>query len=251
MEERLKKVYPKINEVSDEEHIGMVKEIFSTITGRYDFLNHVLSLRRDVAWRRFTVKKMEFYKTGRLLDVACGTLDLSIMAIKRHRDIRAVGVDFVETMLKAGKDKAKKECLNGEITLLQGDALYLPFKDNSFDVSAIAFGIRNIPNRIKALKEMTRVIVPGGLVMVLEMTRVENPLMKRFFHLYLNRILPGIARFFTFNPAAYIYLADSIMNFPSPEEFSLLMEEAGLNDVKRYGLTFGITYLYTGRKKGG
>jgi demethylmenaquinone methyltransferase / 2-methoxy-6-polyprenyl-1,4-benzoquinol methylase len=250
MEKRLNKQYPSVSKVTGKEHAGMVKEIFSTITRRYDFLNRFLSMRRDVAWRRFTVKKMRYFSTYRFLDVACGTADLAIMAAKKFRDIHVTGVDFVQAMLDAGQKKVFRKELGQSIDLANADALSLPFKDSTFDVAAIAFGIRNIPDRTAALAEMTRVIVPGGQVMVLEMTYIRNPLFKRLYHVYLNSILPGIAGLLSFNPAAYIYLADSIMNFPSPERFADLMREAGLTEVKKYKLTFGITYLYTGIKPG-
>ncbi|MCX5811208.1 MAG: bifunctional demethylmenaquinone methyltransferase/2-methoxy-6-polyprenyl-1,4-benzoquinol methylase UbiE [Proteobacteria bacterium] len=250
MEKRLNKQYPSVSMVTGTEHAGMVKEIFSTITKRYDFLNHFLSMRRDVAWRRFTVKKMRFFLTGRFLDVACGTSDLAIMTAKRFHDVQSTGVDFVQAMLVAGRKKIYRKGLGQDINLANADALSLPFKDNTFDVAAIAFGIRNIPDRTAALGEMIRVIVPDGQVMVLEMTYIRNRLFKRLYHLYLNFILPGIAGLLSFNPAAYLYLADSIMNFPSPERFAGLMGEAGLTEVKKYKLTFGITYLYTGIKPG-
>lgn len=250
MEKRLNKKYPSVSNVTGKEHAGMVKEIFSTITKQYDFLNHFLSMRRDVAWRRFTVKKMRFFHTRRFLDVACGTADLSIMAAKKHHGIKATGVDFVQAMLDVGKEKVGRKRFSQQIALANADATSLPFKDNTFDIAAIAFGIRNIPDRMRALREMVRVIAPDGQVMVLEMTYIRNRLFKRLYNIYLNRILPGIAGLLSFNPAAYLYLADSIMNFPSPERFAGLMVEAGLTQVKKYKLTFGITYLYIGIKPG-
>ncbi len=248
MEKRLNRQYPPVTRVNKTEHTGMVKEIFSTITKRYDFLNHFLSMRRDIYWRRFTVKKMRFFRSYRFLDVACGTADLAIMTAKKFHDTHTTGIDFVQAMLDQGQKKVFQKGLVHNISLANADAIDLPFKDNTFDVSAIAFGIRNIPDRMAALKEMIRVIVPGGQLMVLEMTYIRNPVLKKFYHLYLNRILPGIASLLSFNPAAYLYLADSIMNFPSPEKFAAMIEEAGLKEVKKYKLTFGITYLYTGIK---
>jgi demethylmenaquinone methyltransferase/2-methoxy-6-polyprenyl-1,4-benzoquinol methylase len=248
MEKPVNNKYPSVKTVTDEERIGMVKEIFSTITGKYDFLNHFLSLRRDVAWRRFTIKKMRFFKTNRFLDVACGTGDLSIGAALKYPEVRVVGVDFVLEMIKAGKEKVEKKDLYEKITLMHGDALALPSHDNSFDVTGMAFGIRNIPDRKQALQEMLRVTVPGGQVMILEMTFIRNRLFKLLYYVYLNYMLPLFARVFSTNPAAYHYLADSIMNFPSPDEFAKLMEEAGMTEVEKYPLTFGITWLHIGKK---
>ncbi|NLT23357.1 MAG: bifunctional demethylmenaquinone methyltransferase/2-methoxy-6-polyprenyl-1,4-benzoquinol methylase UbiE [Syntrophorhabdus sp.] len=250
MEKPVDRKYPSVRAVSEAERIGMVKEMFSTITGRYDFLNHFLSLRRDIAWRRFTVKKMRFFKTMRFLDVACGTGDLSIDAAMRYGGISVTGADFVFEMLELGKVKVEKKGLDRRITLMQGDALELPFCDNSFDVVGIAFGIRNIPDRERALREMLRVVVPGGAVMVLEMTFIQNRLFKLFYHVYLNHILPRLARRFSPNPAAYHYLADSIMNFPQPDAFAAMMEKAGMVRVTKYPLTLGVTYLHVGIKPG-
>jgi demethylmenaquinone methyltransferase/2-methoxy-6-polyprenyl-1,4-benzoquinol methylase len=240
--------YPSVKTISDAQRIGMVKEIFSTITGKYDFLNHLLSLRRDVAWRRFAIKKMRFFRTNMFLDVACGTGDLSINACLKHRHIKAVGVDFVFPMVKAGKDKVKKKVLSSQLNFMQGNALRIPFRDNTFDVTGMAFGIRNIPDRTEALREMLRVTAPGGQIMVLEMTFIENHFFKLFYYIYLNYLLPLMAKMFSKNAAAYYYLADSIMNFPSPDAFAKIMQDTGMSEVKIYPLTFGITCLYIGKK---
>jgi len=248
MRESAPEKYPQVKTITDQERIRMVKEIFSTITGKYDFLNHFLSLRRDVAWRKFTAKKMRFFQTNRYLDVACGTGDLSIAVAEKHPKISVTGIDFVPEMVVAAREKVQKKNLAGSITLRQGDALQLPFEENHFDVTGIAFGIRNIPDRARALSEMLRVTVPGGQVMVLEMTFVQNRFFKLIYYLYLNDLLPAFAKVFSKNPAAYYYLADSIMNFPSPDEFAKIMKEAGMVDVEKYPLTFGITWLHVGKK---
>ena len=240
------KKYSPVRQMTDPERIKAVKEIFSTVTGKYDFLNHLLSLRRDIAWRRFTVQRMRFFSTYRFLDVATGTADLVIETAKRHPALRATGLDFVKAMVHAGRSKTESRGLSARIRFLRGDALALPFPDRSFDVAAMAFGIRNIPNRLLALQEMRRVVVPGGQVMVLEMTFPRNSVFQGFYHIYLHSILPRIARAFSKNPAAYEYLADSIMNFPSPTAFARMMEEAGLVRVETHRLDFGITYLHVG-----
>lgn len=249
MQKRVNKAYPSVREVTETERVAMVKEIFSTITSRYDFLNHFLSLRRDIAWRRFAVKKMHFFRTKRFLDIACGTGDLSIDAARRYPAIVVTGVDFIREMIGVGQRKVNQEKLGERIHLMAGDALHLPFHDNAFDVAAMAFGIRNIPDRQGALKEMSRVVVPGGQVMILEMTFTRNRLFQVFYNVYLNHILPRLARKFSSNPGAYHYLADSIMNFPTPPEFTALMEGVGIENVQAYGLTFGVTYLHVGTKR--
>jgi len=240
------KKYSPVREMTDAERIRAVKEIFSTVTRKYDFLNHLLSLRRDIAWRRVAVRTMRFFSTHRFLDVATGTADLVIETVERHPVLQATGLDFVKAMVNAGRKKVESRGLSERIRFLRGDALALPFPDRSFDVAAMAFGIRNIPNKLLALQEMRRVVVPGGQVMVLEMTFPRNSLFHAFYRVYLHSILPRIAGAFSRNPAAYEYLADSIMNFPSPEAFARMMEEAGLVRVETHRLDFGITYLHIG-----
>jgi demethylmenaquinone methyltransferase/2-methoxy-6-polyprenyl-1,4-benzoquinol methylase len=244
------KHYPPVTGIGRDEHVGMVREIFATVTGRYDFLNRLLSLRRDIAWRRFAIRKMRFFKTFRLLDVATGTADLAIEAANGHPGIHVTGIDFVKEMLAVGRKKIASRDLSDRIRLVQADAMTLPFQDGSFDAAGIAFGIRNIPDRFQALSEMRRVIVPGGRIFVLEMNFPRNRFWQGFFDLYLNRLLPGVARLFSRNAAAYHYLADSILHFPSPQTFMKTIEEADFRDVKRYPLTFGITSLYVGSIEG-
>lgn len=241
--------YPSVTGIGRDEHVGMVREIFATITGRYDFLNRLLSFRRDIAWRRFTIRNMRFFKTFRLLDVATGTADLAIEAAAVHPKIHVTGVDFVKEMLAVGRRKIARRGLSDRIRLLQADAMALPFPDGSFDAAGVAFGIRNMPDRLQALREMRRVIVPGGRVFVLEMSAPQSPVWRRVFIPYLNRILPVVARRFSRNPAAYLYLVDSISHFPAPPAFLALMAEAGFGNLERHSLTFGITCLYIGSKE--
>lgn len=240
--------YRPVSEISGSEQVGMVREIFSTVTGEYDFLNHLLSLRRDIAWRKSAVREMLFFRTGRLLDIATGTADLAIEAALAYPDIEVVGIDFSKPMLCEGKRKIlPNPDTAGRIMLVQGDALRLPFPDMSFDTVSIAFGIRNIPDKPGVLREMRRVAAPGGRVLVLEMTLPEGKWFRRIYSIYLRRILPSLARPFTHNPAAYAYLADTISNFPSPGSLSKMIEGAGLTDVKYYPLSCGITYLHAAK----
>lgn len=226
----------------------MVREIFSTIPRRYDMLNRVMSLQRDVYWRRFAVNKMHFFQTSRLLDLATGTADLAIEAARRYPQIEVTALDFVREMMKIGADKIRKEKLINRIRLIQADAMALPLPHNHFDCAAMAFGIRNIPERLKALEEMTRVVVPGGRVLVLEMHYPQHPLFQGVYRLYLLAVLPFMARAFSKNPGAYRYLSDSIIHFPTPPAFAQLMRDAGLTEIRQYPLTLGATYLHVGIK---
>jgi demethylmenaquinone methyltransferase/2-methoxy-6-polyprenyl-1,4-benzoquinol methylase len=248
MKKHTGKRYDSVTDITQTQHIKMVKEIFTTITEKYDFLNHFLSFGRDIVWRRFTASKMNFIKNRRYLDVATGTADLAIEVARKYPQTNVIALDFVRDMMNVGRHKSHKYKFSKRIKFLQGDALNLPFSDYSFDVVGIAFGIRNITDRARALREMKRVLVNGGQCMVLEMNFPRNSLFRGMYNLYLNHILPYLARHFSQNPAAYHYLADSIIHFPSPEEFMNIMKETGFADIERYSLTMGITYLYVGSK---
>jgi demethylmenaquinone methyltransferase/2-methoxy-6-polyprenyl-1,4-benzoquinol methylase len=230
---------------------GVVRDIFTTVHGRYDFLNHLLSLRRDVGWRRVAIERMHFNGTRRLLDVATGTADLAIAAALRHPGVKVSGVDFAAPMLDVGRRKVRDAGLEGRIQLLEGDALALPFPSASFDVTAVAFGMRNIPDKLSALREMARVTAPGGQVMILEMTFAPDPFFRLLYGFYLGRVLPRVARLFARNGATYFYLGDSIRHFPAPPALAALMREAGLQSVSWHRLTFGTACLHVGRAPGG
>jgi len=144
--------------------------------------------------------------------------------------------------------KILKKGLSHRIHLVKGDALHIPFPKETFDAVGIAFGIRNIPDKAKALSELKRVVVPGGEVLVLELTFPQTPYFKHLYDVYLNRLLPLVARLFSPNPEAYQYLGDSVMNFPSVERFARMMQHAGWVGVRAYPLTLGICRLFVGRK---
>jgi len=246
--EQQKKEYPSVHDMSDDQRIGIVKDIFASVTDKYDFLNRFLSGWRDVAWRKRTVQEMNFFNTNRLLDVATGTGDLALDCANTYPDVNVTGVDFVQEMVDNGLKKVENQNLTERVILKWGDATNLEFDDNSFDVTAIAFGIRNIPDKEKALIEMRRIIVPDGQVMILELTTPEPGFWRSTYTFYLNGVLPKLAKWFTKNPAAYEYLADSIMNFPTRKEFLTLMKSMGLKNCKAIPLTFGVCTLYIGNK---
>ncbi|MCH7612194.1 MAG: bifunctional demethylmenaquinone methyltransferase/2-methoxy-6-polyprenyl-1,4-benzoquinol methylase UbiE [Candidatus Marinimicrobia bacterium] len=248
MSEIQQKEYPSVQEMTDDQRIKIVKDIFASVTDKYDFLNRFLSGRRDIAWRKRTIMEMEFLNTHRFLDIATGTGDLALDCAKTYPEVKVTGVDFVQGMVDKGMEKVSDQNLLDKVKLKWGDATNLEFEDNSFDVTAIAFGIRNIPDKEKALSEMKRIIVPNGQVMVLELTTPEPGLWRTFYSFYLNGMLPKLAKLFTKNPAAYEYLADSIINFPTRKEFLKLMESIGLKNCRAIPLTFGVCTLYIGKK---
>ncbi|HDY75338.1 MAG TPA: bifunctional demethylmenaquinone methyltransferase/2-methoxy-6-polyprenyl-1,4-benzoquinol methylase UbiE [Candidatus Marinimicrobia bacterium] len=249
MRESKNQDYPPVQEMTDDQRIEIVKDIFASVTDKYDFLNKFLSGRRDVAWRERTVKEMNFFNTYRFLDVATGTGDLALDCTRKYPNVYVTGVDFVQEMVDRGNEKITVQNLSDKVELKWGDATNLEFEDNTFDVTAMAFGIRNIPDKEKALKEMKRIIVPDGQVMVLELTTPEPGFWRSIYSFYLKGLLPKLARIFTTNPSAYKYLADSIINFPTRREFVALMESVGLKNCRAIPLTFGVCTLYIGKKK--
>jgi demethylmenaquinone methyltransferase/2-methoxy-6-polyprenyl-1,4-benzoquinol methylase len=240
--------YAPVEKLGPEERRRVVIDIFTRFHSTYDLANHVLSLRRDIAWRRFTTRKMRFFETMRFLDVATGTGDLAILAASRNAGLRVTGVDFAEPMLEVGRGKVKARSLDDRVELQYGDALDLHFPDASFDVSAIAFGIRNIPNMEGALREMTRVVVPGGQIMVLEMTFGVPTILKKLYSFYLRKTLPALARLVVGDDSAYIYLAQSIIKHPRAKAFDGIMSGAGIEGVRHYALSLGAAYLHVGTK---
>jgi len=227
------------------ERIALVKRIFNSVTPHYDLLNRLMSARQDVRWRKFTAKRIPANAT-RVLDVATGTGDLAIEIAHRRPRVQVAGVDFVERMMRPAQTKTAARGLNDRIAYAAGDALALPFRNGEFDAATIAFGIRNIPDRAAAVREMARVVKPGGKVMVLEMTFPKSLGLRRFFEWYLNNVMPMIGRTISGNQEAYRYLPASIQDFLDPDELSRLFSDAGLSSVKAFPLTLGITYLHEG-----
>ena len=244
----MKSNYPPVNQMNQIQKVEIVKDIFSSITNKYDFLNRFLSLRQDIAWRNKTVKEMRFFKSYKFLDMATGTGDLAINAVDMHPTIKAIGLDFVQEMVDFGNKKIIKQNLEDRVKLKWGDATDIHYEDNTFDVIAMAFGIRNIPNKVKALTEMKRVALHDGQILILELTTPDPGFFKNLYGYYLNSLLPKIAKIFTANPAAYEYLADSIMNFPTRSEFITLLDSIGFRNIKAVPLSFGICTLYIANK---
>jgi demethylmenaquinone methyltransferase / 2-methoxy-6-polyprenyl-1,4-benzoquinol methylase len=243
--------YPSVSDMDAEKRKLVVRDIFSTYQGTYDLANRVLSLRRDVAWRRAALRSMRFGQRRRLLDVATGTADLAIMAARAFPDIEVEGVDIAEPMLELGRAKIRRRGLGGRVRLSRADALDLLFPDASFDVAAIAFGMRNIPDMGRVLGEMSRVVVPGGLVMVLEMSAALVAPFRAPYLFYLRKMLPALGRLVAGDDAAYVYLAESIVKHPGPGAFAEIMGGAGLVRIEARRLTVGAAYLHVGRVEDG
>ena len=227
-----------------------IRTMFSTIAHRYDLLNTLLSLGIDRYWRKFAVSRLPKVENARFLDVATGTCDVALEIIKRYpQDAKVVGVDFSDGMLELGREKVKNAGYQDRIEVRFADVTSLPFEDNTFDASIIAFGIRNVQDYKKGISEMGRVVKSGGSVVVLEFTSVQNRFFKPLYVFYITKVLPLIGEIISGKRGAYKYLPDSMLNFPSPENFKKAMEETGLQDVGYYKLSFGITAVHVGTVK--
>jgi demethylmenaquinone methyltransferase/2-methoxy-6-polyprenyl-1,4-benzoquinol methylase len=227
------------------EHAGRVREMFAGIAKRYDLLNHLLSGNVDKRWRRIVatrVREKLSSSSSVILDVACGTGDLSLTLFE-NTGARVVGTDFCRPMLEIAAGKT-----SDRIPLIEGDALSLPFRDGAFDVVTIAFGLRNLASVEGGLAELRRVLKPGGWVAVLEFSRPANAMMRPWFGLYFTRVLPLMGGIVSGSRMAYSYLPASVQKFPDQEQLSLLMQRAGFEQVQFENLTGGIAALHMGKR---
>jgi demethylmenaquinone methyltransferase/2-methoxy-6-polyprenyl-1,4-benzoquinol methylase len=230
-------------------HPDSIRKLFDSIAPRYDLLNHLLSLRRDLYWRKMAVRELKGFE-GWILDIATGTGDVAIEIVHQNGIHRKVfGLDFSRPMIKAAHRKIFKKNLSQTIALSLGDALFLPFRKNSFSASIVAFGLRNILNKEQALSEMVRVVKEGGKVIVLEFTFPKNGLMRRLYPLYFERALPWVGGLISGNKDAYTYLPESVSHFRYAENYEEMMRRSGLENVNSRRLTFGIASIIAGTKR--
>ena len=225
----------------------VVEGIFNDIAPKYDLLNHLLSLNIDKGWRRKAMRCVEEDGKGHLLDVACGTGDFSIAACRAG--VRQVtGIDISANMVNIGRKKVAEAGLAGQIDLRSGDSEALEFSDNTFDTVTVAFGVRNFEHLEQGLREMYRVLRPGGKVIILEFSMPEHFPMKQLYKFYFRRVLPVVGGWVSGNRGAYTYLPESVMKFPQGRAFLDIMVRCGFQGAARHKLTFGIASLYTGKK---
>jgi len=222
-------------------------QMFDGIAARYDFVNRVISLGIDQSWRRRTVKSLGLEPGARVLDLATGTGDLALLIANAVPTARVVGLDPSEKMLEVARTKVEKAGLLARIELVQGDAEALPFADASFDGVTIAFGIRNVPNRERALAEMARVTKPGGRVAVLELSEPRRGIFGPLARFHVHTVVPYVGALLSGAPE-YRYLQRSIAAFPPAEEFAAAMRRVGLDVQKPDALTFGVCHLYVGER---
>lgn len=214
--------------------------MFNSIAGKYDFLNHFLSFGIDRSWRKKLVRRVVKSGARNVLDVACGTGDVAIALKKKGIDVS--GVDISEQMLAIARKKAP------DIPFLYGDASCLDFPEDSFDCITIAFGIRNFDNRPTCIRELHRVLKPGGKICIAEFSVPRNRLWRALYSFYFRNILPVAGRIVSGQKQAYAYLPESSFDFPPPESFCEELGAEGFNDVSFTSMTGGVAYLYEGRK---
>ena len=225
-----------------------VAEMFDRIAGRYDFMNRFLSLRIDLSWRKKGILRLKNDRPRKILDVATGTGDLALMAWKLLKPDQITGIDISEGMLAIGRQKIAASGLLAQIELKQGDAETINSESGAFDAVMVAFGVRNFENLESGLKEMLRVLKPGGKLMVLEFARPRLILLRNLYDWYMRKLAPALAGSFHTDKEAYAYLNRSSNAFPDREAFTSLLTQAGYTQTTCEPLTFGICCLYTAQK---
>ena len=226
-----------------------VHSVFESIAGKYDMMNDLLSFRQHKRWRRFTMKKMNMKPGDTAIDLCCGTCDWSISMARASGTGRIVGLDFSPGMLGVGQQKVDKEGLDGQIKLVQGNAMSLPFEDNSFDYATIGFGLRNVPDYVQVLNEMKRVVKPGGKVVCLELSKPTWQPFKGLYYFYFQQLLPLMGKLVAKRYEQYKWLPESLKMFPGREELADLFRGIGLGSVEAFPLTGGIAALHIGIKE--
>jgi demethylmenaquinone methyltransferase/2-methoxy-6-polyprenyl-1,4-benzoquinol methylase len=231
-----------------EEKRAYVQRIFSQIAPRYDLLNHLLSFNVDKAWRRRAIRALDWQRDpgGTFVDLCAGTLDVSAQLSRTPGfSGRVIGADFAEPMLRAGVGKSPASV----VTPVVADALDLPVAENSASGAIVAFGIRNVANLDRGLREVHRVLAPGARFVILEFTTPRSAVVRAFYHLYFHHILPRVGALVSGHRTAYAYLPRSVANFPIEEDLAARMRGAGFADVQWTTLTFGIAAIHRGTKR--
>lgn len=226
-----------------------VQQMFDNIVPRYDLMNHIMTFGMDFRWRRMIAKQARTLQNGDtsdfVVDVACGTGDVAF-ELERAGVPLVTGLDYSSGMIAEAKRKAEKR--KSEVNFLEGDAMDMPFEDGKASAATISFGMRNLPDYAAGIKEMARIVKPGGKVICLEATPYHRPILKIPFNFYFNQVLPLIGKVLTGEYEAYKYLPDSVKHFPNPDELAETFREVGLVDVKYNLLGFGSVALHIGVK---
>ena len=225
-----------------------VQGVFSSVASKYDVMNDVMSLGIHRVWKDAMMDWLAPIRGQALLDVAGGTGDISFRFLKRTSGANATVLDLTESMLAEGRKRAENVGISGQLEWVVGDAMALPFEDDSFDVYTISFGIRNVTDPQKALSEAYRVLKPGGRIMVLEFSHIPNDLLQWFYDKYSFNVIPRLGQIIASDRSSYQYLVESIRKFPKQESFMKLVNAAGFENTKFRNLTMGVACLHSGWK---
>lgn len=227
--------------------VEQVERMFDHIAPAYDRLNHLMSLGIDRSWRRTALKWLRPHRPQQMMDVATGTGDFALLACRMLRPESLVGTDISEGMMQVARHKAREAGLDDRILFQREDCEALTFSDASFDAVTVAFGIRNFEHLDRGLREMCRVLRPGGHLVILELSTPDRPPMKQLYRIY-SRLIPLMGRLVSHDRSAYTYLPQSIRAFPQGEVMSESIRRAGFSDVRFRRLTFGVCTLYMATK---
>ncbi|WP_294447263.1 ubiquinone/menaquinone biosynthesis methyltransferase [uncultured Mailhella sp.] len=227
-----------------DEHTRNVSEMFGRMTPWYDLQNRVFSLFLDCWWRRNLVRSVVPGPTNTVIDMAAGTLDVTLALIRRYPGLHVYATDICEPMLRYGEERKMRAGERSRVTTMVADARNMPLPDGCADAVTIAFGIRNVRPRMDALREMHRLLVPGGRACILEFAPVSTPLFGPCYHWYLRHVMPKLAGLVSHSTSAYDYFAETIENFPKPAAFSEELREAGFAFVQHIPFTLGVANLH-------
>lgn len=225
-----------------------VEEMFDNIAPTYDHLNHLLSFDIDKFWRRKAIRMLKPFQPQQIMDVATGTGDFAIQAYQILRPKRLLGIDISEGMMNVGREKVKQAHLSEYISFMKEDCMSLSFPDNQFDAITVAFGIRNFEDLDKGLREMYRVLVPEGHLVILELSYPEKFIIKQLYDIYAGLIIPTIGKMLSKDHMAYTYLPQTIKAFPQGEVMKNILHKAGFRKAIFKRLTFGACTLYFATK---
>ncbi|GMR04135.1 MAG: bifunctional demethylmenaquinone methyltransferase/2-methoxy-6-polyprenyl-1,4-benzoquinol methylase UbiE [Thermodesulfobacteriota bacterium] len=235
--------------IPEEEKEGRVREVFDSVAPKYDLMNDLMSLGTHRLWKRMVASETRLREGESAIDVAGGTADIGILLAGRVGGAgRVVVYDINGGMLLKGRKKCVDRGFLNNIKFVQGNAEAISFVDNTFHAATVGFGIRNVTHLKEALKEMTRVVKPGGRVVCLEFSHVKDPLLARLYDIYSFKFIPAVGEAVTGNRDAYVYLPESIRKFPPQEEFKAMMEEVGLFRVRYRNIMGGVAAIHTGTK---